>query len=346
VVKGHPSHPGTSELFAAAVLAALQDRNLPRGLFGLLQGRRHELSALLVQHPSTQAVGFTGSQKAGRALFDMAAARPRPIPVFAEMGSLNPVVILPNAMAERGETIAKELTASLLLGGGQFCTKPGLLLTVGAKDESFVESLARQISANATVTMLNQGLRDNFAGRAGTFAKVSGLRTVVDGRPSGHAGHAPVLWETTAEIWLREPHLHEEAFGPGGLVIHCKDIDEAIACVRDIGGSLTGTILAGQHESKETVTRVLRGLENTVGRVVVNGYPTGVEVGHAIVHGGPYPATTDPASTSVGTAALRRFTRLVAYQDTPDALLPAALRNANPLGIARVINGEHTNRAI
>ncbi len=346
IVKGHPSHPGTSELFAYAVSKAIDECNLPAGLFALLQGRRHELGAWLVQHPLTQAVGFTGSQRAGRALFDLASRRDSPIPVFAEMGSANPVVILPGAVRERFDVIAKELAASLLLGGGQFCTKPGLVFVVGDDKRQFIDALARQVQAAPQVTMLNRSLRDTFADRASSIANAAEVKTVVFGQPAGHAAMGPGLFETTADVFCREPKLHEEAFGPAGVVVECNGVDDALACVESLGGNLTGTVHVGSGEDQSLTMRVLRALESTVGRVIVNGYPTGVEVSSAMVHGGPYPATTDPSTTSVGSAAVRRFVRPVAYQNTPQELLPPALRDANPLGITRLVNGERTNRAI
>ena len=345
IVKGHPSHPGTSELFACAVSKALEQCQLPAGFFALLQGRRHELSAWLVQHANTQAVGFTGSHRAGRALFDMASRRETPIPVYAEMGSVNPVVILPAAMRERAAAIAEELSVSLLMGGGQFCTKPGVIIVVGDGERRFSGALARSVQDAPQATMLNRGLRDAFAERATSIANVSGVTTVVSGKASGHAGHAPALFETAAEVFLREPRLREEAFGPGGLVVQCDSAEEALACVELLGGNLTGTVHIGAGEDQAIAARVLHSLESAVGRVIVNGYPTGVEVCHAMVHGGPYPATTDPGTTSVGSAAIRRFVRPLAYQNTPQELLPPALRDDNPLAIRRLVDGQWTDRS-
>jgi alpha-ketoglutaric semialdehyde dehydrogenase len=343
IVKGHPSHPGTSELFANAVGAALDQCKLPAGLFALLQGGRHELSEWLVNHPYVQAVGFTGSHRAGRALFDWASQRESPIPVFAEMGSVNPIVILPAALVERSDQIAKELAASMLMGGGQFCTKPGIIFAVGDKRHRFVDALSREVQAGAPATMLSRSLRDSFAERTSAISGVDGVKTLVPGKPSDHARHAPALFETTADVFLHDPRLHEEAFGPGSVVVSCNNAKEAIACVESLGGNLTGTVHIGEHEDKEISTSVLRTLESTVGRVIVNGYPTGVEVGRAIVHGGPYPATTDSSTTSVGSAAIRRFVRPVAYQSTPQELLPPALRDDNRLGIMRLVDGKWTN---
>jgi 2,5-dioxopentanoate dehydrogenase len=348
IVKGHPSHPGTSELFARAVAAALAECKLPAGLFALLQGRRHELSGWLVTHAKTQAVGFTGSQRGGRALFDLASRREVPIPVFAEMGSMNPVVILPAAARERAVEIGEAMSTSMLMGGGQFCTKPGVVFVVGEKDEQrqFINTLLAHVYAYPTVTMLNRSLRDSFAERASSISNVPGVETVVSGGPEGHAGQKRVLYQTTANTFLKQPELREEAFGPGGIVVNCANVDEALDCVAMLGGNLTGTVHVGEGEDRALAGRVLQALEAMVGRVIVNGYPTGVEVAQAIVHGGPYPATTDAGTTSVGGAAIRRFVRPVAYQNTPQELLPAALRDDNPLGIMRLVDGEWTNGAL
>jgi NADP-dependent aldehyde dehydrogenase len=346
IVKGHPSHPGTSELFAVAVAAALEQCKLPAGLFALLQGTSHELSRQLVQHPLTQAVGFTGSQRAGRALFDIAARRPSPIPVYAEMGSVNPLVSLPSAVRKRTDEIARDLAASMLQGCGQFCTKPGVILVLGDADRRFVDALAANVKAAPGATMLNQALRDSFVQGTSSFASVSGVNAIIGATASGNAMMSAALLETTADVFQREPRLHDEAFGPGGVVVQCTTADEAIACLQVLPGNLTGTIQIGPQEDPAITARVVHALEPRVGRVIINGYPTGVEVGRAIVHGGPYPATTDASSTSVGAAAIRRFVRLIAYQNTPGELLPPALQDANPLGIMRLVNGEWTKRAI
>ena len=347
VVKGHPSHPGTSELFAAAVLAALHECRLPLGLFALLQGRAHELSGALVRHPATTAVGFTGSQKAGRALFDLAASRPSPIPVFAEMGSINPLVVLSGALSERGEKIADGLAGSVLLGAGQFCTKPGVVFTIGEGAGTFINRLHESMAKAPPVTMLNPGLRENFLRRAHQVEGTANVRAIDPSKEStGAAGAKAALFETNAQAFQREPTLREEVFGPSTLVVRCKDPGELLACLDTVEGSLTGTVHTGAGDDPATTRAVLRKLEEKVGRVIVNGYPTGVEVGHAMIHGGPYPATTDASTTSVGSSAIRRFTRPVAFQDTPDGLLPPALQNANPLGIERTINGKRTREAV
>ena len=344
VAKGHPSHPGTSQLFADAVAAAIAELKLPKGLFALLQGRSHELSGALVEHPDITAVGFTGSLRAGRALFDLAAARPVPIPVFAEMGSVNPLFVLPGAIAEKRDKIAADVAGSVLLGNGQFCTKPGLLFTIG-DDAELLAALRQRIAAQPAGTMHNPGLRESFTKQINAMAAVPGVRAAAQSQPAGYAAVTPSLFETDAATWKREHKLHEEAFGPATLVVHCKDATEAVDCIDHLEGSLTGTLHVGAGDDA-AAEKLLRHLQAKVGRVIVNGYPTGVEVNAAIVHGGPYPATTDPGFTSVGSAAIARWVRLIAYQDVPDALLPPALRDANPLVIERTIDGRRTRDAV
>lgn len=342
IVKGHPSHPGTSELFARAMLAAIDSLDLPRGLFALLQGTTHDLGGALVKHPATAAVGFTGSQRAGRALFDLAAARPKPVPVYAEMGSLNPLVVMPGAIRDRGDAIAKALAGSVLLGGGQFCTKPGVVI-VGRDSDAFVEKLSTEIAASAPVTMLNAPLRENFIKRVEAWSRIKDVRARIKSTGSGFAAVTPSLFETSAGTFVRERELREEAFGPAALVVRCETASEMELVIAVIGGSLTGTVHVGTGDDARPILDALAAVS---GRVVIDGYPTGVEVCHAMVHSGPYPATTDAATTSVGSAAIRRFARMVAYQNTPDALLPPALRNANPMKVERTVNGRRTSDAI
>jgi NADP-dependent aldehyde dehydrogenase len=248
IAKGHPSHPGTSQLFAEAIRAAIEQAKLPAALFTLLQGRGHELSGALVKHPRVTAVGFTGSLRAGRALFDLAAARPVPIPVFAEMGSVNPMFVLPGAIAERGEAIAKDLATSVLLGGGQFCTKPNLVFTVGDAGD-FLSKLAANITPQPPVTMLNPGLRDAYVKQLDAVAGVPGVKAVGRGQPDGAARMSPSLFETDAATWQRSQTLHEEAFGPGTLVVRCGSLDEATRCIDRLEGSLTGTVHAGSTDT-------------------------------------------------------------------------------------------------
>jgi NADP-dependent aldehyde dehydrogenase len=233
-----------------------------------------------------------------------------------------------------------------LLGGGQFCTKPGLVFVIGDCEHKFAGELAKHVQNSPPAMMLSCSLRDNFADRIASQGKVSGVTALVSGKPSGPAAMAPSLFETTADVFLRDDRLHEEAFGPGGIVVECERPEDAIECVKSLGGNLTGTLHVGNSDDEQLAVNLLHTLESTVGRVIVNGYPTGVEVGNAIVHGGPYPATTDSGTSSVGSSAIRRFVRPVAYQNTPQSLLPLALRDDNPLRIRRLVNGEWTNGPI
>lgn len=342
VAKGHPSHPGVNELFAAAVLDALQSLQLPAGLFNLVQGPSNELGAALVNHPFTEAVGFTGSLRGGRALFDLAARRPKPIPIFAEMGSVNPILLLHGAVNENGEAIAAGLATSVLNGAGQFCTKPGVVFIDAKQTDAFAQVVAKAFSAASGLTMLNQRLRDDFCKRTSGLRDVSGVKTIAATAPAGHAAISPGLFVTDATNFQKQSTLHEEAFGPAALLVKYDTLDQALECLDTIGGSLTASIHIGKTDERASKKRAIAQLQSIAGRVIVNGFPTGVEVNDAIVHGGPYPATTDPNSTSVGAAAIRRFVRMIAFQNTPDDLLPLALQNANPLKIWRTVNGQRT----
>ena len=340
VVKGHPGHPGTSELFAAAVRAAIEACRLPQGLFGLLQGGT-AAGLALAGHPSIRAVAFTGSKTAGRALFDLAASRRSPIPVYAEMGSINPLVVLPGALAERGGKIAEGLAQSVTLGVGQFCTKPGVVfLLEGPGAQGLLEDLARRLAGTAPGTMLGARSRGGFCEAAARMARTPGVRRRLAGNAPGFADMAPHLFETDAGTWRREPHLREEAFGPATLVVLCRDLQDLLGALEDSGGNLTATVHKGTADGAGDVRSVMDILERISGRVIVDGFPTGVEVCRAMVHGGPYPATTAPATTSVGTLAILRFVRPVCFQNVPDGHLPPALQDANPLGLLRTIDGE------
>ena len=346
VVKAHERHPGTNELFGRAVLAALQATGLPGEMFGLLQGPGATVGQALARHPAAQAIGFTGSKRAGRALFDVAAARPVPIPVFAEMGSLNPLVLLPGALAERAEAIASGLAQSVTLGAGQFCTKPGLVFAVaGAATEAFAAAVAKNLAAVPATTMLTADMQRNFCAATGGFGKIPGVRTLLAGAASGFAAMSPALFAVDAATWRANPVLHEEAFGPGAVLIACQDLADLLATVALTGGNLTATLHFGAADAGPEVREVTAALERIAGRVIFNGYPTGVEVCAAMIHGGPYPATTAPATTSVGALAIQRFVRPVSFQNCPDDLLPMELRPANPRGIWRVVNGVRTQAA-
>jgi alpha-ketoglutaric semialdehyde dehydrogenase len=302
------------------------------------------IGVALVQHPATAAVGFTGSHAAGRALFDAANSRQKPIPVFAEMSSVNPVFVLPRALAERGDAIAQGLLGSFTLGVGQFCTKPGLVFALrGPAMDAFVDKLAGAVRQAASGTMLTTGIREAFEhARAGATA-VEGVRVVASSTETaaGATSALPSVASTSAARFLAEPSLAHEVFGPFVLVIACDDADEMLACAKALDGQLTAT-LHGTDEDLAAAGKLLEAAESRAGRVIVNGFPTGVEVSPAMHHGGPYPATTDVRFTSVGTAAILRFARPVCYQGFPDALLPPELKNANPRNLLRTVNGVPT----
>lgn len=340
VVKGHPAHPGTSEMVATAIARAAEKTGVPAGVFSLLQGARPELSIGLVTHPGTCAVGFTGSQRAGKALFDAAMSRPDPIPVYAEMGSINPVFVLPGALRERGSALAEGLKGSITLGVGQFCTNPGL--TVGLKDEhmnSFAEKLAELMADAPAGTMLTRGILaayDEGVRRIGSTEGVTKIQSRHTADLTKTQARAAVF-TVDGSTFLRNPHLSEEVFGPSSIVVSCASVEEMLTLARGLEGHLTATV-HGTDKDLEEFGSLIRILEKKVGRIVFNGYPTGVEVCASMHHGGPYPATTDSRSTSVGTAAILRFARPVCYQNFPQKALPVELRDHNERGIWRLID--------
>lgn len=347
IVKAHPAHPGTSEMVGRLILHAVRECGLPEGTFSLLFDAGFEVGQALVQHPAVRAVGFTGSLKGGRALTDLAAARPEPIPVYAEMGSINPVFILPGAVAERSAGLVEGLYASSTVGVGQFCTNPGLIvLQRSPATEQFVKDIAARLSATLEGVMLTPGIRKNFVAGTTARAHLPGVKVLAQGNALSLCSAAPVWFETDAQTFLGNHALAEEIFGPSSVVVMCKDRAEMLTVAHDLAGSLTATLHAGKQETAAQ-GELLDVLAAKAGRVVLNGYPTGVEVSHAMMHGGPYPSTSDGGrSTSVGTRALYRWTRLVCYQGFTDELLPPELQNANPLGVLRMVNGEATRDAV
>jgi len=341
IVKAHPAHPGTSEMVGRLILHAVRECGLPEGTFSLLFDAGFEVGQALVKHPAVKAVGFTGSVKGGRALTDLAAARPEPIPVYAEMGSVNPVFILPGAIAERAAGMVEGLYASSTVGVGQFCTNPGLIvLQRSPAAEQFVRDMAARLTATLEGVMLTPGIRKAFVANTTTRAHQPGVKVLAQGNATSMCSAAPVWFETGAKEFLGNHALSEEIFGPSSLVIWCKDTAEMMSVAHELEGSLTATVHAGAAEAKEQgpLVDVLAG---KAGRLILNGYPTGLEVSHAIVHGGPYPSTSDGGrSTSVGTRALDRWARLICYQGFADELLPAELQNSNPLKLRRMVNGD------
>jgi NADP-dependent aldehyde dehydrogenase len=341
IVKAHPAHPGTSELVGRLILHAVRDCGLPEGTFSLLFDDGFVVGQALIKHPMVKAAGFTGSVKGGRALTDLGAARPEPIPVYAEMGSVNPVFILPGAIAERAPALVEGLYASAMIGVGQFCTNPGLIvLQRSPTAEQFVRDLAGRLAATLEGTMLTPGIRKAFVANTTARAQQPGVKVIAQGNAVSLCNAAPVWFETGAREFLGNHALSEEIFGPSSLIVWCQDRAEMLQVAAHVEGTLTATLLAGAAEAKDQAD-LIEVLATKAGRLVLNGYPTGVEVSHAIVHGGPYPSTSDGGrTTSVGTRALGRWVRPVCYQNFSDELLPAELQNANPLKIHRLINGE------
>ncbi|HVU15347.1 MAG TPA: aldehyde dehydrogenase (NADP(+)) [Candidatus Didemnitutus sp.] len=347
IVKAHPAHPATSYLVGAQVVAAAQECGLPAGTFSLLFDGGFEVGQSLVRHPEVTAVGFTGSFKGGKALVDLAAARPVPIPVYAEMGSVNPLFILPGALADRSPALVDGLHASSTLGVGQFCTNPGLIvLQRSTAAENFVRALAGKLEQTPEAAMLSAGIRRNFATATAARAKLGGVKVIAQAKMTAACGAAPVWFETTAGEFLRNHALSEEIFGPSSVVIWCRDSGEVREVARHVEGSLTATIHAGAGDAVEAAA-LSDLLAAKAGRLILNGYPTGLEVSTAIVHGGPFPSTSDGGrSTSVGTRAIERWTRLICYQGYTDELLPSELQNANPRGLRRLVNGAWSSGAV
>ena len=349
VVKAHPAHPGTSDLAARAVRAAARETDMPDGVFGLVHGPSPAVGQALVTHPAIQAVGFTGSFRGGQSLAQAAARRPQPIPVFAEMGSANPVFVLPEALATRGEAIADALAASVTLGCGQFCTSPGLTLVAPSPAAfAFVARLGAKLAEAPAGTMVHAGIKQAYDAELAAVLALPGVRLA--GR-SGARGEnpateaQPALLVTDGEVLARHERLAGEIYGPVTLAVPFSSEEELLAAARRLQGHLTAAVFATERDLEEN-RELLAVLVRKAGRLVLNGVPTGVEVTQAMHHGGPWPATTDPRATSVGTAAILRFARPVCYQDFPDAALPEELRDANPRGLWRLVDGRPTRDAL
>ena len=343
IVKPHQGHLGTSELVGLLVQQAVKDCGAPEGTFSLLYGAGREVGIALVKHPLVKAVGFTGSRAGGRALMDAAAARSEPIPVYAEMGSINPVFLLPSALKQNAESIATGLHGSVTLGVGQFCTNPGLVFVEHSDAaNTFRQKLESLMSATTPGTMLTADLCAAYRKGVEDFSKVSGVTRAASAKAEPGAGNAQAgaaLFATKAEIFLANHDLMEEVFGPSTLVVECTSRDQMLAAAKKLEGQLTATI-HGTPEELAANQDLIAILETKAGRLVFNAFPTGVEVCHAMTHGGPYPATSDGRSTSVGTRAIARFARPVCYQGFPEAALPDALKDANPLGLWRLADGK------
>lgn len=338
VVKGHPSHPGTSELVAEAVAQAVSSSGMPPGTFSMLQGTSHELGRRLVAHPHTRAVGFTGSLRGGKALFDIAVGRPDPIPFYGELGSVNPVFVLPDAAAREGDALATALVGSCTQGTGQFCTNPGLVFGVrGRALTAFADQLGRGLAAVEPGVMLNEGILAAYDAAVQRLVRTQGVELAAQA-PARAGRAAPTLFVTSSERFRAEPALAEEVFGPSTLLVLCETGDELLQVAGELDGQLSATIHAAP-EDYGLARRLIPHLADRVGRILFGGVPTGVEVAWAQNHGGPFPASTDARSTSVGTAAIERFVRPVCYQGFPPELLPTELQDSTLRSIPRREDG-------
>ncbi|MFC3997921.1 aldehyde dehydrogenase (NADP(+)) [Nocardiopsis sediminis] len=340
VVKAHNAHPGTSELVGRAVRAAVRTHGLPEGTFSLLFGSGTELGTALVRHPRIAAVGFTGSRSGGLALSAAAAARPVPIPVFAEMSSVNPVVLLPGALADNGPALGTAFAASLTTGAGQLCTSPGLVFAVDDAD-GFLAAAQDAVNGAAAAPMLTDGIRRAYDDGGAALAARPGVTEIARGAGDdalAACGQAR-LYATDGATFLSDAALQAEVFGATSLVVRVRDLAQLHEILGTLEGQLTATVHATAADHPAAAD-LLPKLELLAGRVLFGGWPTGVEVGHAVVHGGPFPATSAPATTSVGTLAIERFLRPVSYQDVPQELLPEELRDGNPAGLPRLVDGE------
>src|ERR1039458_180611 len=348
IVKAHAAHPGTSELVGRALQESVRECGLPEGVFSLLFGHGTQIGTALMKHPLVRAGGFTGSRAAGRILMDIAAARPEPIPFYAEMSSTNPVFILPGALRERAESIASGLHASFTLGAGQFCTKPGIVFLEKHSDaaDKFASKLGELVAGSTHFHLLTEAIHSSYDSAVANRKADSAVRVLAEKQSSGAAGfcaHA-ALFETDASSFLGS-NLDAEIFGPTTLLVRHSSRDQILEIARSLEGHLTATV-HGTDPDLRYFADLIAILETKVGRLVFNGFPTGVEVTHAMVHAGPYPATSDGRSTSVGSQAIFRFARPVCYQDFPDSALPQELRDGNPLGIWRMLDGKFTRVAV
>ena len=326
VVKGHPAHPGTGEIIAEAIDSAIKACSIHPGVFSLVQGTTTKIGAALVQHPLIKAVGFTGSLHAGRALFDLCAQRPEPIPFFGELGSVNPMFLLPEAVKARGEAIAQGWAGSLTMGAGQFCTNPGIVVAIkGAETDAFIKAAIEAVEQVTSQTMLTDGIANAYRAGRNKIAASTGVREILTSTCELRNA-TPYLYQTTASEWLANEVLAEEVFGPLGIIVTAEDETEMLNVAKSLQGQLTSTL---HMDAGDTALgqKLMPVLERKAGRVLANGFPTGVEVCDAMVHGGPYPASTNFGATSVGTLSIRRFLRPVSYQNIPADLLPEDLRD-------------------
>ncbi|MFS4492037.1 aldehyde dehydrogenase (NADP(+)) [Maribacter sp. 2308TA10-17] len=347
IVKSHPMHAGTGELVASAIIKAAEATGIPNGVFSNLNSSGIEVGVQLVKHPQVKAVGFTGSIRGGRALFDLAAQRDEPIPVFAEMGSINPVIMLPEALKNRASELANTYAGSITVGSGQFCTNPGLLLGIESGGlDNFIQNLSEEIVKIEPSCMLHPNIIGTYEKNKKSAIEQEGLVVAADYGSEVAVNYArQAIVTVEGKTFLENTKLHNEVFGPFSMVVKCKDAAELKAIVSNLEGQLTGTIISDNNEISQ-YPHIIAALQNRVGRIIFNGVPTGVEVCPSMQHGGPYPASTDSRFTAVGTQSIKRWVRPFSYQDWPNDLLPNELKNANPLGISRSINNKQTTAAI
>lgn len=345
IVKAHPAHPGTGELVAAAILKAAKNTGMPNGTFSNLNDSGYAVGTALVKHPSVKAVGFTGSLHGGRALMDLAAQRDDPIPVYAEMGSINPVLLLDEALKNRPKEISKMYAASISVGVGQFCTNPGLMIGIDGKPlNTFIKNLSEEIKNILPTEMLTTGIANAYA--SGTSEILAQKGVAIEGATDAENTELqsrPLIASATGGVFISNPILHEEVFGPFSLIIRCKDKAELAKVIAKIRGQLTATVIADEIEL-DNYSEIIESLGSRVGRIIYNGVPTGVEVCPSMHHGGPFPATSDSKFTAVGIDSINRFARPRAYQNWPELLLPNELKRSNPLNIERRVNGVRTKK--
>ncbi|MGB5942203.1 MAG: aldehyde dehydrogenase (NADP(+)) [Leeuwenhoekiella sp.] len=347
VVKSHPLHAGTGELVASAIVKAAEKTNMPDGVFSHLNSQDSKVGEWLVKHPVIKGVGFTGSRNGGQALMALGASRSEPIPVFAEMGSINPVVFLPKALSQNGSDWAKKYAGSINLGAGQFCTNPGLLLAI--EDDAlhtFANNLAMELSEQTATCMLHPKMVKAYDHARQMIMNTEGVEILSINLESKQENNGkPTLVKVAGTDFLQKPGLQQEVFGPFSMLVSCSDKAELIEVINALEGQLTGSLIAAEEELASH-QEIASALAARVGRILFNGVPTGVEVCTSMHHGGPFPASSDSRFTSVGTDAIYRWVRPVAYQDWPQELLPEELKNENPTGIFRKVNGKLTDKSI
>ncbi|HUR11729.1 MAG TPA: aldehyde dehydrogenase (NADP(+)) [Flavitalea sp.] len=346
IVKAHPAHPETSFRVYQAILRAIEKCKMPPKVFQHVQ-IDNEGAKALVQHPKTAAVGFTGSYSGGKALYDYAHQRKKPIPVFSEMGSINPVIILPDSLEKNTDVLANNYAGSISLGLGQFCTNPGLLIAVESKSlNAFIQTLGTGLSQVTPGKMLHEGIHKSYIERRNKAIQQHGVEAAVNIDPREDKTMAiPMLAFVKGEVFLRNPYLHEEVFGPYSLVVRCRDMDELKNVWKSVAGQLTTSIMGTENDFSNNPD-LIDIAQDIAGRIVFNGVPTGVEVCPSMMHGGPFPATTDNRFTAVGIHAVKRWVRPVSFQSCPQQLLPDELKNENPLGIYRLVNNEMTKEVV